>query len=140
MKECPYCHKDIPDDSIYCYHCGKEIDKHNIEKEDELKLKDNPRKNSWAKLGLLLFFIALIVFDFVIGTVVNAFMGNVKIPYIISSFIYLGSMICGILSLYVDKQDQKKGYLPNGNKNYAYVSIFLSLFVALVNLSQVILK
>ena len=22
---CPYCHKEIPEDSIYCYHCGKEL-------------------------------------------------------------------------------------------------------------------
>lgn len=23
--ECPYCHKEIPQDSAFCYHCGKEI-------------------------------------------------------------------------------------------------------------------
>lgn len=26
MKECPHCHKDLPDDSTYCYHCGKAVD------------------------------------------------------------------------------------------------------------------
>ena len=23
--ECPYCHKEIPQDSAFCYHCGKEL-------------------------------------------------------------------------------------------------------------------
>lgn len=23
--ECPYCHKEIPQDSMFCYHCGKEL-------------------------------------------------------------------------------------------------------------------
>lgn len=138
MKECPFCHKDIPDDSVYCYHCGKALNE--VKEEKVNKLKKNPRENSWAKLGLLLFFIALFGFDFIIGTVFSALNGNVKIPYIISSFIYIASMICGVLSLYIDKQDMKKGYEATGNKNFAYVSIFLSLFTALVNLSQVILK
>lgn len=60
--ECPYCHKEIPQDSAFCYHCGKELN------------------------------------------------------------------------------GEKKGYAPTGNKNYAYISIFLSIFVALVNISQIILK
>lgn len=138
MKQCPYCHKDIPDDSVFCYHCGKEIN--GVKEEKVNKLKKNPRENSWAKLGMLLFFIGLFGFDFIIGTVFSALNGNVKIPYIISMFIYLAAMVCGGLSLYVDKQDLKKGYETTGNKNFAYVSIFLSLFIALVNLTQVILK
>ncbi len=89
---------------------------------------------------MMLFLIGLIGFDFIIGTVVNALGGNVKIPYIISAIIYIIAIICGVLSLYTDKQDLKKGYEPNGNKNYAYVSIFLSIFIILVNLSQIILK
>ncbi|MDD8048436.1 MAG: zinc ribbon domain-containing protein [Thomasclavelia sp.] len=141
MKECPYCHKDIPNDSQFCYHCGKELNgKKEEEKSKEKKLKKNPHQNSWGKLGLMLFFIGLLVFDFVISTVVGALGGNTKIPFIISLFIYIGSIVCGILSLRVDKQDRNKGYEPNGNKNYAYISIFLSIFIALVNLSQVILK
>lgn len=104
------------------------------------KLKKNPRENSFAKLGILLFFIALIGLDFVGGTVVNAVGGNVKLPYIISSLLYAGALVCGVMSLKVDKDDQKKGYEPTGNKNYAYISIFLSIFVALVNISQIILK
>ena len=41
------------------------------------------------------------------------FGGNVKIPYILSSFAYLGAIVCGVLSLRVDKQDRKKGFEPN---------------------------
>jgi len=142
MKECPHCHKDISDDSVFCYHCGKAVDEipeHNEEKKVK-KLKKNPRSNSWSKLGLMLFFIGLLAFDFIIGTIVNTLGGNVKIPYIISTFIYIGAIVCGILSLHIDKQDLKKGYEPNGNKNYAYVSIFSSVLIILVNLSQVVLK
>lgn len=141
MKECPHCHKDIPEDSIYCYHCGKAIDVLPEEKKEEVKkLKKNPRPNSWAKLGMMLFFIGLLIFDFIIGTIIGAIGGNVKIPYIISLCLYIGAIVCGILSLYIDKTDMKKGYESNGNKNFAYISIFLSFFVALANLTQVILK
>lgn len=109
-------------------------------KKNKSKLKKNPRENSWAKLGILLFFIGLIGLDFIAGTIFSAVGGNVKIPYILSSFAYLGAIVCGVLSLRVDKQDRKKGFEPNGNKNYAWVSIVISGFVSLVNFSQVILK
>lgn len=140
MRECPYCHKDIPQDSVYCYHCGKAVDEVIVKEKEVSKLKKNSRKNSWSKLGILLFFVGLIVFDFIIGTTISAIHGNIKLPYYMSLIIYVGSMVCGILSLYIDSQDKKRGYEPNGNKNYAYISIFLSLFIGLINLSQVILK
>lgn len=142
MKECPHCHKDLPDDSTYCYHCGKAVDEilENKSEKKVQKLKKNPRPNSWSKLGIMIFFIGLIAFDFILGTVVNAFGGNVKIPYIISMCLYIIAIICGIMSLRIDKQDMKKGYEPVGNKNYAYISIFLSIFILLVNLNQIILK
>ena len=50
---CPYCHKEIPEDSVYCYHCGKELNKQ--QKQNSNNLKKNPHENSFAKLGLLLF-------------------------------------------------------------------------------------
>ena len=115
-----------------------------MEKKKEIKeskkLKKNPRENSFGKTRYPPLFIALIGLDFVGGTVVNAVGGNVKLPYIISSLLYAGALVCGVMSLKVDKDDQKKGYEPTGNKNYAYISIFLSIFVALVNISQIILK
>ena len=57
--ECPYCHKEIPQDSAFCYHCGKEISADALKQKNKSKLKKNPRENSWAKLGILLFFIGL---------------------------------------------------------------------------------
>ena len=36
--ECPYCHKEIPQDSAFCYHCGKEISA------DALKQKNKSNK------------------------------------------------------------------------------------------------
>ncbi len=138
--KCPYCQKQIPEDSIYCYHCGKKIIQGNNDTRQEIKLKQNPKVNSFGKLGLLLFFIGLIVFDFIGGTIFNAFQTHIKIPFIMSSMIYILAFICGIISMKVDHDDMKRGYKPSGNKNYAYISIFLSLFVALVNLTQVIMK
>ena len=54
--ECPYCHKEIPQDSAFCYHCGKEISADALKQKNKSKLKKNPRENSWAKLGILLVF------------------------------------------------------------------------------------
>ena len=92
--ECPYCHKEIPQDSAFCYHCGKEISADALKQKNKSKLKKNPRENSWAKLGILLFFIGLIGLDFIAGTIFSAVGGNVKIPYawvsiVISGFVSL---------------------------------------------------
>ena len=48
--ECPYCHKEIPQDSAFCYHCGKELNGEKKEIKESKKLKKNPRENSFAKL------------------------------------------------------------------------------------------
>ena len=135
--KCPNCHKEIPEDSIYCYHCGKEINK---TKDSSINLKKNPHENSFSKLGLLLFFLALFGFDFVLGTVFKALGMNIKIPYIISTVIYMSAVICGILSLKLDKKDEKRGYQPTGNKNYAYISVFASVFVVLANFVAILVK
>lgn len=50
--ECPYCHKEIPQDSAFCYHCGKELNGEKKEIKESKKLKKNPRENSFAKLGI----------------------------------------------------------------------------------------
>ena len=88
MKECPYCHKDIPEDSVFCYHCGKAVDEMIVKDKKTFSLKTNPRKNSWSKLGMLLFFIGLIIFDFIIGTVINAVKGNINSILYQLSYIY----------------------------------------------------
>ena len=135
---CPYCHKEIPKDSVYCYHCGKELNKQ--QKQNSNNLKKNPHENSFAKFGLLLFFIALFGFDFVIGTIFKTIGINIKIPYMISTSLYVGAIICGILSLKLDKKDEQKGYQPTGNKNYAYISVFASIFVTLANIATILVK
>lgn len=42
--ECPYCHKEIPQDSMFCYHCGKELNGEKKEIKKSKTLKKNPRK------------------------------------------------------------------------------------------------
>lgn len=135
---CPYCHKEIPEDSVYCYHCGKELNKQ--QNQNSNNLKKNTHENSFAKLGLLLFFIALFGFDFVLGTIFKTIGINIKIPYMISTLLYVGAIICGILSLKLDKKDEQKGYQPTGNKNYAYISVFASIFVTLANIATILAK
>lgn len=137
--QCLNCKKEILADSIYCCHCGKLIKDIN-EESKEKKSEKSPKSENLSKLGLLLFFVALIGFDFILGTIFNALNLNIKIPYIISMIIYGCSVICGIISLYIDKRDVKKEFYRTSNKNYAYVSIVLSVFISLANLTQVILK
>lgn len=140
MKVCPHCFKDLPDDSVFCTYCGKSLKDGKREVEETKELKKNPRKNSWATLGLLLLAIGVFVFDFILSTILAAFGNDSTFLFYISLVLYMGSIVCGCLSLYIDKKDEKEGYAPNGNKSYAYVSICISFFIALLNLSQVILK
>ena len=143
MKVCPYCHSDLPDDATFCSYCGKPIDKkkkiREEKKENVSRLKKNPRENNWAKLGLLLFFIGLIICDFFLGTLFNAMSEGSIFIFYVSLVLYAISIICGILSLYIDYKDQKNGYEPNGNKSFAIVCIVMSIYISLVNLTQVIL-
>ena len=142
MKTCPNCYKDLPDDAEFCTYCGKPLTETKIrnKKNEERQLKKNTRKNTWAMLGLLLLLLGLIVFDFILAMIIDAVGGTAIFPFYISLILYMISIVCGCLSLYVDWKDKKAGYEPNGNKSYAYVCICVSLFIALVNLTQVILK
>ena len=155
MKECPYCHKDLPDDSTFCTYCGKPLKKVNIqdlekakekiEKERESQkidpsLKQNPRQNSWSKLGLMLFLISLIGFDFIVGSIVGSLGMDTKFVFIISMVGYIGAIGCGVMSFMIDRQDKKRGFQPNGNSKFALVAIIMSGYIALLNLTTVILK
>lgn len=139
MKVCPHCHKDLPEDSIFCIYCGKPVDEiieDDKKSKKEKKLKKNSRENNFSKLGLLLFFIGLIGCDFILGTVLNATNGNTSIAFMISFVLYILSFACGVASLLVDRSDVKKGFEPTGNKGFAYACICLSLYITLINLSQ----
>lgn len=153
MKECPHCHKDLPDDSTFCIYCGRPIEKvkmkdlekaeKNIEKEmrkSQSSLKANPKANNWGKIGITLFLFALIVLDCIVGTIVNSIDGPTKIVFIISFVFYVLAMICGVMSLVTDYKDKKKGFEQNGSYGFAIVSIAMSIYIALLNLTSVILK
>lgn len=146
MRECPFCHKDLPDDSIFCVYCGKSLEESNHNQksdqtiENKISLKKKPHLNNWGKLGISLFLGALIIFDFIIASLVAILKIDVKFVFVISLIIYVCAIICGILSLYTDYKDKKSGYEPTGNSGIALVSIFISLYVLLTNLMNVILK
>lgn len=140
MKTCPNCYKDLPDDAKFCTYCGKPLEGSQRQNEKKETLRQNDRKNNWAVLGLTLLIGGLIIFDFLCPILFSAIGIDTKFPFYISFVFYMLSIVCGILSLTIDRKDKKAGYQPSGNKSYAYVCICISLFIALVNLSQVILK
>lgn len=140
MKQCQYCHEDLPDDSKFCIYCGKDLSENKEKKLKEEKYKKNNSRNYWGKIGALSFFFALIIIDFIVATVASEIGMNIKLMFMISSIIYLFAIICGILSFYKDYMDKKNGYEQIGNKNLALVSIFMSAYVLLINLTNVILK
>lgn len=140
MKQCQYCHKGLPDDSKFCIYCGKDLSENKEKKLEEEKYKKNNSRNYWGKIGVLSFFFALIIIDFIFATVASAIGMNIKLMFMISSIIYLFAIISGILSFYKDYMDKKNGYEQIGNKNLALISIFMSAYVLLINLTNVILK
>lgn len=153
MKVCPHCHKELPDDSTFCTYCGKMIEKvsmkdlekakENISKEMTKKdshLKQNPRENSWGKLALMIFLVSLIGLDFIVATVINALGMDSKFIFIISFICYIFAIGCAIMSFVIDYQDKKKGYQPNGNGKFSMVAMAMGIYIALLNLTTVILK
>lgn len=152
MKVCPHCNMDLPDDSIYCTYCGKPIEKvketrnetinntQGEEQEQTPKLKTNPRTNPFGKLGVFLFLVGLFGCDFILATVVNAITGNANFVFIISAVIYALSIVSGVLCLYVDHTDKKKGYEPNGGIQFAMLSIIMSAFTIILNVNTIFLR
>ncbi len=152
MKVCPHCGMDLPDDSIYCTYCGRPLEKVKevrveTKKDEETEatvqqtqLKQNPRTNPFGKLGVFLFFAGLFVCDFILATIVHNITGNANIMFIISTVIYVLSIISGILCLYVDHTDKKKGYEPNGGIQFAMLSIIMSTFTIILNVNTIFLK
>lgn len=143
MINCPRCGKLLPDDSDFCQYCGKSITDPSIEESEDaaaLRLKENPRKNNLGRYGILLMILTIIVFDFILGTVFNAFGWNIKIVYIISMIIYILCILLAVFSLYVDHTDRKNGYEPSANGAYAIATITVCIVVILLNLQQIILK
>lgn len=150
MKTCPYCHKDLPDDSIFCIYCGRPLEKvklkdlekteRRLEKEQKQsknpQLKINPRDNNWAKLGIFFFLVALVGFDCILSTVLNAVKMEYSFAFVISGILYALAILCGIMSFIVDYKDKKKGYEPSGSYGFAIVSIALSFYVMLANLNS----
>ncbi|MFV0255010.1 MAG: zinc ribbon domain-containing protein [Erysipelotrichaceae bacterium] len=140
MKKCPKCHKNLPNDSIFCTYCGGEINKILIEQKNQLieeKVERNPKKNSWGKLAILLFLFGVVICDLIIATILANLNIDAKPVFIVSLFCYICAIICGFLSFVVDSKDKKQGYQPNGNSNLAMVSIAMSIFVALLNITNV---
>lgn len=152
MKVCPYCRTDVPDDTVYCTHCGKPIleVKDRSQKEKETKKQraqkqqvehkqEEAQKNAWISIGVILFLVALVGFDGILGMLFNAMNMNYKMIFTISSFIYAGTIICGVMGIWKDYQSKKKGIPVNSNYPLAIAEIFISSYIILVNVQQILL-
>ena len=141
MKECPRCHKYLPDDSEFCQYCGYSLNgKQTAEETPANVLKENPRKNEIGRYAVLLMIFTVLAFDFVLGTLFNGLQWNVKIVYYISTALYVVSILLALFSLYIDHVDRKNGYLPSKHQNLAMTAIVFSLLIMLLNYRYVLSK
>ncbi|MFV0394887.1 MAG: zinc-ribbon domain-containing protein [Coprobacillaceae bacterium] len=153
MKVCPYCREDLPDDTIYCSHCGKPIEEVKQEtvkpekqtkkeraKVEQTKQLEPAQRNIWPSLGIILFLVGLVGFDGIIATIFNSMNMDYKIIFIISTFLYIGAVGCGVMALIKDHQSKKKGFAVNSNYPMAIAEIFISSYIILVNMQHVLLR
>lgn len=145
MKTCPYCHSDLPDDSVFCDECGKRLTfTENERKEDidsnQIILKKNSRINHLSQISLIIFLFSMIVMDFILATILQNLNVNPKIIFYISGIFYILAIVLGITSIIIDYKDLKKGFEQTGSYGVATVSIVLSFYLILVNITHVIIK
>jgi F0F1-type ATP synthase assembly protein I len=145
MRECPHCHKDLPDDSEYCTYCGTPLSKEAVQnkKVEDLndERKENPNPSNLGKFSLFVTLFGVIVLDFILGSTVATITNtSAKWVFIISLFVYITAIVLAVMSLIKDVRDRRNGFKDSGNSMYAVAAIVFSTMIALVNLSNVILK
>lgn len=128
---CPHCHKKIPTDSTFCTFCGKNIQ---VSKHTKDEIETQKEGYRYDKLSFILFLMALILFDFVIGSIVATLGMNHKPVFVMSFIIYILAISTGILDLI------KAHKAKTSMSRFAIVSIVMSIYFCLLNFTQVILK
>lgn len=152
MKSCPYCRHDLPNDAVFCVHCGKTIEVIKEEKEQKMTKRqrssteskavqlEKANRNYWTPFGIILFLVALLGFDGVLAMIFNSMNMDYNVVFVISAIIYVGTVFCGVMSILTDHKAKKENKQPTGNAMLAYAEIILSVYIVLTNVQQVILK
>ena len=141
MKECPRCHKNLPDDSEFCQYCGYSLTgKKKPEEEPAIVLKENPRKNEIGRYAVLLMIFTVLAFDLALATLFSILNWNIKIVYYVSFVLYIFSILLALFSLYVDHVDRKNGYMPSKHQNLALTAIVFSLLIMMLNYTNILSK
>ena len=153
MKVCPYCREDLPNDTIYCTHCGKPLEKisqalveekferNNTEKgQQQVQPEVEAERNFWTSFGMGLFLIALVALDAIIATIFKAMNIDYKIIFVLSTILYIGAICCGVIAIVKDYKAKKQKRPINTNYPMALAEIFISFYIILVNVQQVLLN
>ncbi len=101
---------------------------------------EQSQSNPYAKIGFFLFLFSLIVLDCILGTIVSAIGGNYKVIFYISLVTYLISIGLGIVSILRNKELKARGMNINGTLKFEILSIGLSTYLILLNVTQVLMK
>lgn len=141
MKTCIHCQKIIDDRSKFCPHCGQtqEI----VVDQDSNDQPKTPEvvANHLGSMALVLFFVALLGFDFLLPTLFDYLKLDPIIPFYISSIIYLAACLICILSLVDYFRKKRQGIRLNAKANStAYAVMVMSIFLLVMNVTQVIMK
>ncbi len=134
--KCVKCHKEIDDDSKYCPYCGAEVLTRKEKQRKKLFYTNEYEDNINSDKCRNFFFIGFFIFDLIISSII----GIMNIPniwvYVISSILYIISIIYGLKGIGYALNLKK-----NGKRASGLVSCILigstSLIIMIVNLVSV---
>ncbi|MCL2560451.1 MAG: hypothetical protein FWE07_08175 [Turicibacter sp.] len=129
MKTCSYCQEQQPTDRAYCTACGK-----SLSLAGETSKEEVVNRNAFAALGLLLFFLTLVIFD---GVATFLFGGNTTVS-LLSIICYAVVLCLSVLALRFEKK--KMVNEAQGNVSLIIAQTMMSILMILINLQQLMFR